>query len=351
MDVAAEALDLEAITTWLTNAQVDVTGPLTAHLLAGGRSNLTFRLEDAVGRELVLRRPPLGHVLPSAHDMAREHRVLSMLHAVDFPVPAPRALCEDPSVSGTTFMIMDYVDGQVVATAAEAGALGAPRAADISKSLVDTLVALHAIDPAIAGGRTAEGYLQRQVARWSEQWQLTQVKPVEDVDRLAAWLAAHVPTITMSALVHGDYRIDNAILYPQTGGVRAVLDWEMSTVGDPIADLAVMLVYWTQSDDGRRAHVPVAEHITSAPGFWRREQIIDAYASATGHALEHLAFCVVLACFKLAVIMESIYMRAVKGQQRGVSAGDAQALAYATQMLAAMGHEVIEHGAVAGLSA
>jgi len=351
MDVVAEALDLDAITAWLTNAHVDVTGPLTAHLLAGGRSNLTFRLEDASGRKLVLRRPPLGHVLPSAHDMAREHRVLSMLHAVDFPVPAPRALCEDISITGTTFLVMDYVDGQVVATATEAGALGAPRAADVSASLVDTLVALHAIDPAIAGGRTAEGYLRRQVARWSEQWQLTQVEPVEDVDRLAAWLTAHVPGVTMSALVHGDYRLDNAILDPQTGRVRAVLDWEMSTVGDPVADLAVMLVYWTQSDDGRRAHVPVAEHITSSPGFWRREQIIDAYASASGRSLDHLDFCVVLACFKLAVIMESIHMRATKGQQRGVSAGDAQALAYATQMLAAMGHEVIEQGAVAGLSA
>ena len=351
MDVVTEALDLDAITAWLTHAHVDVTGPLTAHLLAGGRSNLTFRLEDASGRKLVLRRPPLGHVLPSAHDMAREHRVLSMLHAVDFPVPAPRALCEDTSITGTTFLVMDYVDGQVVATATDAGALGAPRAADVSASLVDTLVALHAIDPAIAGGRTAEGYLQRQVARWSEQWQLTQVEPVEDVDRLAAWLTAHVPGVTMSALVHGDYRLDNAILDPQTGRVRAVLDWEMSTVGDPVADLAVMLVYWTQSDDGRRAHVPVAEHITSSPGFWRREQIIDAYASASGRSLDHLDFCVVLACFKLAVIMESIHMRATKGQQRGVSAGDAQALAYATQMLAAMGHEVIEQGAVAGLSA
>ncbi|MCX8527246.1 MAG: phosphotransferase family protein [Candidatus Nanopelagicales bacterium] len=351
MDVVAEVLDLGAINTWLTDAHVDVTGPLTAHLLAGGRSNLTFRLEDAVGRELVLRRPPLGHVLPSAHDMAREHRVLSMLHAADFPVPTPRALCEDPDVTGTTFLVMDYVDGQVVATATEAGALGAPRATDVSASLVDTLVALHTIDPAIAGGRTAEGYLQRQVARWSEQWQLTQVKPVEDVDRLATWLSAHVPDITMSALVHGDYRLDNAILDPQTGRVRAVLDWEMSTVGDPIADLAVMLVYWTQSDDGRRAHVPVAEHITSAPGFWRREQIIQAYASATGHALEHLDFCVALACFKLAVIMESIHMRASKGQQRGVSAGDTKGLATATRMLAAMGVDVIEHGTVAGLSA
>ena len=351
MDVVAEALDLDAITAWLTDAHVDVTGPLTAHLLAGGRSNLTFRLEDAVGRELVLRRPPLGHVLPSAHDMAREHRVLSMLHAADFPVPTPRALCEDPDVTGTTFLVMDYVDGQVVATAREARAIDAAHAGCISASLVDTLVALHTIDPAIAGGRTAEGYLQRQVARWSEQWQLTQVKPVEDVDRLATWLSAHVPDITMSALVHGDYRLDNAILDPQTGRVRAVLDWEMSTVGDPIADLAVMLVYWTQSDDGRRAHVPVAEHITSAPGFWRREQIIQAYASATGHALEHLDFCVALACFKLAVIMESIHMRATKGQQRGVSAGDTRGLAIATQMLAAMGLDVIENGTVSGLSA
>jgi aminoglycoside phosphotransferase (APT) family kinase protein len=255
------------------------------------------------------------------------------------------------SITGATFMVMDFVDGQVVATSAQALDLGAPRAADISASLVDRLAALHAIDPAIAGGRTAEGYLQRQVARWSEQWELTQVQPIEDVNRLAAWLAAHVPAVTLSAIVHGDFRIDNVILDPVSSQVRAVLDWEMSTVGDPIADLAVMLVYWTQRDDGRRAHVPVAEHITSAPGFWRREQIIDTYASATGSPMEHLDFCVALACFKLAVIMESIYMRAVKGQQRGVGAGDADALAYATQMLAAMGHEVIEHGTVAGLSA
>jgi aminoglycoside phosphotransferase (APT) family kinase protein len=351
MDVVAEALNLDAIGAWLTEHNLELAVPLTATPLPGGRSNLTFRLDDAAGRSLVLRRPPLGHVLPSAHDMAREHRVLTMLHAVTFPVPTPRALCEDTGVTGANFLVMDFVEGEVVSTATDARGLGASRAADISASLVGTLASLHSIDPAVAGGRTAEGYLQRQVARWTEQWALTQVDPVDDVDRLAAWLAAHIPDVTMTALVHGDYRIDNVILDPASGGVRAVLDWEMSTVGDPIADLAVMLVYWTQEDDGRRAHVPVAQHVTSAPGFWRREQIIDAYSSATGLAMTHLDFCTALACFKLAVIMESIHMRAVKGQQRGVGAGDAQALAVATKMLAGMGLEVIDSGTVTGLSA
>jgi len=351
MDVVAEALNLDAIGAWLSDHDLVLTTPLTAALLPGGRSNLTFRIDDATGRAVVLRRPPLGHVLPSAHDMAREHRVLAMLHRADFPVPTPRALCEDRDVTGAPFLVMDFVEGQVVADAADARALGASRAADISAALVDTLASLHAIDASIAGGRTAEGYLQRQVARWNEQWALTQVNPVDDVDRLGSWLAAHVPDVTMSALVHGDYRIDNAILDPDSGRVRAVLDWEMSTVGDPIADLAVMLVYWTQEDDGRRSLVPVAQHVTSAPGFWRREHIIEAYSSATGQVMTHLDFCTALACFKLAVIMESIHMRAVKGQQRGVGAGDARALAVATQMLAAMGLEVIDRGTVAGLSA
>lgn len=351
MDVVAEALNLDAIGAWLSDHDLVLTTPLTAALLPGGRSNLTFRINDATGRAVVLRRPPLGHVLPSAHDMAREHRVLTMLHGVGFPVPTPRALCEDADVTGATFLIMDFVDGEVVADAGDARALGAARAADISASLVDTLASLHAINPSVAGGRSAEGYLQRQVARWTEQWGLTQVSPVDDVDRLAAWLTAHTPDVTMSSLVHGDYRIDNAILDPESGSVRAVLDWEMSTVGDPIADLAVMLVYWTQSDDGRRSLVPVAQHVTSAPGFWRREDIIDAYASASGLDMTHLDFCTALACFKLAVIMESIHMRAVKGQQRGVGAGDAESLAVATRMLAAMGLEVIDRGTVAGLSA
>jgi aminoglycoside phosphotransferase (APT) family kinase protein len=353
-----DGLRLAPLAAWIeaSGLAIDRRADLRAELLAGGRSNISYRIVDASGRDWVLRRPPLGHILPSAHDMDREFRVLTGLSRVGFPVPQPRALCEDESVIGAPFLLMDYVDGRVIADAEAAAVLPPLEAAAVCESLVDTLADLHAIDPMAAGleslGRP-EGYVERQVRRWGQQWELTRTRDLPDIERLASLLAERVDSLVPApvSIVHGDYRVDNTILAPADPTVCAVLDWEMSTLGDPAMDLAIMLVYWTQAGDGLRAAVPVAQHITDQPGFWSREQIVEHYAARTGNALENLEVCTAVACFKLAVIMESILARSLQGQQLGMGAGESDAMREATQALAALGLQVLDHGPIRGLQA
>ncbi len=349
-------LDLPAVTEWLETQGVALAGPVTASLFTGGRSNVTYRLLQADGTSLVLRRPPLGHVLPSAHDMSREYRVLRGLNAVGYPTPRTIALCEDPAVNGSPFLVMAYVDGRIVATADDAGALSHDERDGVSAALVEALARLHSADVDAAGlaelGRP-EGYLPRQLARWTKQWELTKTRDLPAMDVLREQIAnalAPLPADLPWSLVHGDYRLDNVILAPDTAEVRAVLDWEMSTLGDPLADLALTLVYWTQSSDHLRHRVPVAEHLTDAAGFWTRDRIIDAYAAATGRDMGHLDACTALACFKLAVITESIHARTLSGKQLGAAASDAHAMGVATEALAELGLRVAEGGTVAGLA-
>ncbi len=349
-------LDLAAVTAWLSSQGVALAEPVTASLFTGGRSNVTYRLVGADGTSLVVRRPPLGHVLPSAHDMGREYRVLRGLNDVGYPTPRTIALCEDPSVNGSPFLVMEYVDGRIVATAADAAALSPEERGGVSAALVAALAQLHRVDVAAAGlgelGRP-EGYLPRQLGRWTKQWELTKTRDLPTMDLLRGRIEealAPLPSDLPWSLVHGDYRLDNVILAPGGPEVRAVLDWEMSTLGDPLADLALTLVYWTEGSDRLRHRVPVAEHLTDAAGFWSRARIIDAYAAATGGAMDHLDVCTALACFKLAVITESIHARTLSGQQLGTAAGDVHAMGVATEALAELGLHVAESGTVAGLA-
>jgi aminoglycoside phosphotransferase (APT) family kinase protein len=318
-------LDLERLRGHLASAGVlDSDRPLSAALLTGGHSNLSYVLQQG-DEKWVLRRPPLGHVMPSAHDMSREHRVLSGLASVGFPVPRPVLLCTDESVTGVTFLLMDYVEGRVVGDAAAAASLDPADAGAICGSLVDTLVALHAVDAKAAGleklGRP-DGYLGRQVVRWSQQWQHSRTRDLPALDALASALARRIQALPDSlpwSIVHGDYRLDNAILAEHGPQVRALVDWEMSTLGDPVADLAVMLVYWSRQGENLRRQVPVAIGVTDGPGFWERDQIIDGYARSSGRDLANLDTCVGLACFKLAVIVESIHFRTLSGRQLGTA--------------------------------
>lgn len=351
-----DGVRLTPLVEWMTGAGIDVGAgaPLRAELLAGGRSNVSYRIIDSFGCDWVLRRPPLGHVLPTAHDMAREYRVLSGLNSVGFPTPHVVALCEDESVIGAPFMLMEYVPGRVIDSHAKAKELTPSDATAACASLVDTLAALHAIEPVAAGlgelGR-AEGYLERQVRRWTEQWRLTSTRALPDVDALGMDLSERVASVPSSgaAIVHGDYRLDNTILGLEEPTVKAVVDWEMSTLGDPVMDLAVLLVYWMDPGDGLRASVPVAQHITDGSGFFRREDVVERYAAA-GSTLDSLDFCAALASFKLAVIMESILARSLQGQQLGAGAKEIDGMRRATEALAAMGRAVLARGAIAGLA-
>jgi aminoglycoside phosphotransferase (APT) family kinase protein len=349
-------LRLDSLRTYLAGrgAGIDPDLPIRATLFAGGRSNLTYRLDQGESA-WVLRRPPLGHVLPTAHDMARESRVLGGLARAGVPVPKPLLFCDDADVIGAPFLLMQYVAGTVIATEDDAARLTDAQAAAASEAAVDALVSLHQVDPAEAGladlGR-ADGYLERQVRRWATQWDITRTRPVDGIDELVEWLTVRtgqLPAGLPTALIHGDYRLDNLILSPVTLRVRAILDFEMSTLGDPVADLALALVYWSQASDVRRRQVAVAAGVTDGPGFWNRAQVLEAYASRTGLGLDHLDICLALACFKLAVVLESIHARTLGGQQLGVAAGDGGGLADAAPLLVAMGLDVTRGGGLAAL--
>ena len=294
----------------------------TTTLIAGGKSNLTYRVDSPAG-SVVLRRQPLGHVLPTAHDMVREHTVMSALAGTAVPVPRMLHLCTDPEVLGQPFYVMERVEGHVCREALPAGYADRPeQRRAIGEGLVQVLGDLHAVDPARVGladfGRP-EGYLQRQVARWGKQWDATRLEGHEALDALAADLAASVPASRRATVVHGDYRLDNTMLAPdEPGRIAAVLDWEMSTLGDPLADLGMLLVYWSEAGDGeRRGDASVVPAATVLEGFPTRAEVAELYASRTGADLEPLAWCEAFSFFKLAVVCAGIVARVRGGAMVG----------------------------------
>jgi aminoglycoside phosphotransferase (APT) family kinase protein len=295
-------------------------GPLHFTLIAGGRSNLTYKVEGANGT-WVLRRPPLGHVLPTAHDMAREHRVLAALAATDVPVARPIALCEDASVNDAPFYVMEYVEGIVLESKLPPGfADGAAERRRIGDSLVATLAKLHAVDYAAIGladfGRP-DGYLERQVRRWAQQWERSKTAPLAAIEELARRLAKALPASPPATLVHGDYRLGNLALDPHDPGrVAAIFDWEMATLGDPLADLGYTLIYWTEPGDPQAGSL-IGTSVTIAPGFPTRAELVDSYARASGRDVDAIDFYQVLALYKLAVISEGIYARFKMGKTLG----------------------------------
>jgi aminoglycoside phosphotransferase (APT) family kinase protein len=291
-------------------------------LISGGRSNLTYLVRGG-GREWVLRRPPLGHVLPTAHDMAREYRVLAALADTDVPVARPLALCEDRSVNEMPFYVMEYRPGVVLSQSLPAGY--AEPAADrrrICEALIDILVRLHAVDYRAVGledfGRP-DGYLERQVRRWAQQWERSQTAELPEIEILATRLRAALPASPQPTIVHGDYRLGNLALAPDDPGrVVAVFDWEMATLGDPLADLGYTLIYWADPGDVLDpAGVGSVAPFTTLPGFLRRADLIDAYARRSGRDVAAIDFYQVLALYKLAIISEGIYARYLQGKTLG----------------------------------
>jgi aminoglycoside phosphotransferase (APT) family kinase protein len=291
---------------------------LTARMFAGGRSNLTYAVTDGEQR-WVLRRPPLGHVLPSAHDMAREYTVLRALRDTAVPVPLAEALCADPDVIGAPFYVMTRVDGVILRTAADTAALTAAQAEALSTHFVDALVKIHAVDwraAGLAGFGRPDGYLERQIRRWGQQWERSKTRELPALTELAGWLRAHVPPAAPATLVHGDYRLDNVVLSPGSLAVAAVLDWEMSTLGDPLADLGLLAVYWSGPHDEPPAP-SAARQVAGNPGFLSRDALVEEYARRSGRDLSALRFYVALGYFKFAVILEGIHRRYTMGQTLG----------------------------------
>jgi aminoglycoside phosphotransferase (APT) family kinase protein len=283
--------------------------------------------------------------------MAREHRVLTGLAEVGVPAPRPHLLCTDVTVIGAPFLLMEHVDGVVLGDAIATQELSSAQASALSSAVVATLAQIH--DAPLEGTQLAslgrpEGFLHRQVTVWLRQWEATRTRDVPGLDELGVRLRGTVDAVVQhpSSLVHGDYRLDNLMLSPGSLSVRAVLDWEMATLGDPISDLALLLVYWTEAGDGRRRQLPVAQDTTSAPGFATRRQVLELYARHRPVEQTHLEFCLGLACFKLAVIMESIWVRHLQGSQLGPDASDMRDAAPA---LVGMGLDVSAGGGLDAL--
>jgi aminoglycoside phosphotransferase (APT) family kinase protein len=314
-----EGVDLARLTAYFAEhvPGADSGRPLTATLIAGGRSNLTYSLTDGA-RRWVLRRPPLGHVLPTAHDMAREYTVLRALADTDVPVPATYALCDDVEVNGAPFYVMEQVDGVVYRDGAALAALTPDDARRCSDELVDVLAAIHAVDYQAVGlgefGRPA-GFLERQVRRWGEQWERSKTDDLPAVDELARRLRNALPESGPPTIVHGDYRLDNTMMAADDPGrIVAVLDWEMSTLGDPLADLGLFLLYWGQAD---AQVIATGAAIDGQAGFASRDEVVERYARVSGRPVDALDWYVAFASYKLAIIVEGINARYRMGKTVG----------------------------------
>ncbi|MDP7706291.1 MULTISPECIES: phosphotransferase family protein [unclassified Mycobacterium] len=306
-----DGLELAALDGYLRSLDVPRTGELRGEFISGGRSNLTFRVYDDATSWLV-RRPPLHGLTPSAHDMAREFKVVAALQDTAVPVARAIALCEDDTVLGAPFQIVEFVDGQVVRRRSQLESLGRRAIDGCVDSLIRVLVDLHSIDPASVGlsdfGRP-DGYLERQVRRWGSQWELVRLpedRRDDDVERLHSALQQAIPQQSRTSIVHGDYRIDNTILDSEDPTiVRAVVDWELSTLGDPISDAALMCVY----------RDPALDLIIDTPAAWTSpllpsaDELADRYSLVSGQPLGQWEFYMALAYFKLAIIAAGIDFR------------------------------------------
>jgi len=332
---------LERVTT---GAEPAVVGPLLADvlhdprwlgcdvaLISGGKSNLTYRVASDAG-EVILRRPPLGNILPTAHDMVREHRVLSGLDGTAVPVPRTLHLGDADGPLGAPFYVMERVLGHICRNALPPGYADTPaQRRAIGESLVDTLAALHTVDPADVGlaefGRPA-GFMERQLRRWSKQWEASRVDDLPALDALRDGLVRTLPAQRASSIVHGDYRLDNTVLHAtQPGRLVAVLDWEMSTLGDPFTDLGALLSFWSEAGDPDvlRAARIVAP-VTAQEGFPSRAEVIERYARKTGFDVSDADWYQAFALFKLAVVCQGIAARAAGGSMLGSGFDDAQRL-------------------------
>ncbi|MFB9904043.1 phosphotransferase family protein [Allokutzneria oryzae] len=318
MSTDLPGLDLAAAESHLRRERPGlITAPLTAELIAGGRSNLTYLVTDAAGTEWVLRRPPLGHVLATAHDMAREFRVISALGATPVPVPHAELLCTDPDVLGAPFYLMERAAGTVIRRREHAAGLGENGARELSNQLIDVLADLHAVDPESVGlgdfGRP-EGFMARQLSRWRKQLDASRSRPVPELDALSERLGADVPDSGRPAIVHGDYRLDNVLVATDPLRIGAVLDWEMATLGDPLADLGLLVVYWERLAGIGDA---IADDVSGMPGFRSAAELVARYAERSDVDLGRLSWYVAFGHFKLGVIIEGIHYRHTQGKTVG----------------------------------
>ncbi|MEP6599934.1 MAG: phosphotransferase family protein [Actinomycetota bacterium] len=309
-------LDLEALTCWLDDAHPGLRdGGLRAEAIVGGKSNLTYLVTDRRNR-WALRRPPLAHLLPTAHDMAREYRVISALSRTDVPVPEAVALCSDPGVLGAPFYLMNFVDGVVLDDKRTVAAFDPVRARRIGEELVDTLVALHAVDPAAVGlddfGHP-DGFLDRQLRRWHAQWEASETRELPVLAEVVDALREARPVSPSPTVVHGDYRLTNVIVGADLDRIAAVVDWEMATVGDPLTDVGLLTVYHQLATDSDFT----MPRMHPRDGFLAPAELVERYARHSGRDVSQLDWYVAFGFFKLAVVAEGIAARHLQGKTVG----------------------------------
>jgi len=306
------SIDVDAVEEWFRES-VGAEPPLTLEQFGEGRSNLTYRVDDGVGRSWVLRRPPISGVLATAHNMAREHRVLSSLKATTVPVPSVVAVCEDESLLGAQFFVMEYVEGLLIRTQEDAlSLLDTRQRRTLGYEVIDALVAIHgvAIDEVGLGDLgPREDYVGRQLRRWRRQWEASRVHDLAIMQQLHDELVARMPQQRHVSLLHGDYRIDNLILGPDLR-IRAILDWELSALGDPLADLGMTIAYWTEAGDDNREVYPSP---SGAVGFPSRRECIERYAAQSGRDVTDINTYIAFAHWKIACIIEGVYARYLSG--------------------------------------
>lgn len=305
------------VSAWLVENVDGLKAPFEFTLIAGGHSNLTFRVTDASGRAIVLRRPPLGHVLESAHDMGREHKIISALARSGVPVAPALGLCRDTGVNDAPFYLMDFVEGAVLHDREAALKMNAEQRYALGLHVVDVLAHLHTLSPDAVGlgdlGRK-EAYLARQISRWTKQWVASKTHEIPEMEAVGALLTERMPEQVGAAIVHGDYRLGNMMVEP--GRIRAVLDWELCTLGDPLADFGYLLNSWVLPEDGTPDLVP-----TTAGGFPSREELTRRYAKATGRDLSQINYYRAFSHWRLAAIGQGVYKRylvGAMGENRGM---------------------------------
>ena len=309
-DSAIEGIDEAGIASWFATQIPGVVPPLRYELIAGGHSNLTFKVQDETDNVYVLRRPPLGQVLATAHDMEREHRVVSAVGQTAVPVPATLGVCEDVEVNGAPFYVMAYVDGAGLHSDLEAASLTEKDRMSLSREVVEVLAELHSVEPdAIGLGDLAkrEEYLSRQLRRWSRQWEQSKTRELDTMEEVQRLLEQQMPLQIGSTIVHGDYRLGNMLV--ESGHIRAVLDWELCTLGDPLADVGYLLNNWVDPDE-----TPAGSSApTLAGGFASRDQLLEWYESASGRDVSQVGYYRAFSYWRLAAIVEGVLNRYLQG--------------------------------------
>ena len=339
-DSSIEGIDEAGVASWFAAQIAGAVPPFRYELIAGGHSNLTFRVQDDNGNLYVLRRPPLGQVLATAHDMEREHRVVSAVGQTAVPVPATLGVCEDVEVNGAPFYVMAYVEGAVLHSDIEAALITPKDRMNLSREVVEVLAELHSVEPDEIGlGDLAkrEEYLSRQLRRWSRQWEQSKTRELDTMEEVQRLLEQHMPTQIGSTIVHGDYRLGNMLV--DSGSIRAVLDWELCTLGDPLADVGYLLNNWVDPDE-----TPAGSSApTLAGGFATRDQLLEWYERASGRDISQVGYYRAFSYWRLAAIVEGVLNRYLQGAMGNQEDVDVMTFKDQVETLSASALEALSH--------